>query len=200
MFDKAGLDYVKIIASNDVDEYIIDNIKHQNGAIDIWGIGTKLATCYDQPALGGVYKLTMMDDKPRIKISGNVEKTTIPCKKQVYRIYDEDDMMTGDIMENIEKNTVDEDFVYDPLNPLRYYKLTNPARVEPLLSLKVENGKMLEEYKDWKVARKRMEEDITHLSESSIRLLNPQTYKVSISKTIHELRTQLIDQFIGKNS
>jgi len=200
MFDKEGLDYVKIIVSNDVDEYVIEDIKHQKGAIDIWGIGTKLATCYDQPALGGVYKLTMMDDIPRIKISSNVVKTTIPCKKQVYRIYDEKDIMTGDIMENVEKDTVDEDIVYDPLNPLRYYKLSNPTRVEPLLNLKVQNGKPLEEYKNWKDARKRMEEDITHLSDSSIRLLNPQTYKVSISKTIHELRTQLIEQYLGKKS
>ena len=198
MFDKEGLNYVKIVVSNDVDEYIIEDIKHQKGSIDIWGIGTKLATCYDQPALGGVYKLTMMDGTPRIKLSSNVEKTTIPCKKQVYRIYDMNDIMTGDIMENVEKETVDEDIVFDPMNPLRYYKLTNPARVEPLLSLRVENGKPLEKYKDWRDARKRMEEDITHLSESSIRLLNPQTYKVSISKTIHELRTKLIKQYLEK--
>lgn len=198
MFDKEGLKYVKIVVSNDVDEYIIEDIKHQKGSIDIWGIGTKLATCYDQPALGGVYKLTMMDGTPRIKLSSNVEKTTIPCKKQVYRIYDMNDIMTGDIMENVEKVTVDEDIVYDPMNPLRYYKLTNPARVEPLLSLRLENGKPLEKYKDWRDARNRMEEDITHLSESSIRLLNPQTYKVSISKTIHELRTKLIKQYLEK--
>jgi nicotinate phosphoribosyltransferase len=200
MFDKEGLNYVKVIASNDIDEYIIEDIKHQDGAIDIWGIGTKLATCYDQPALGGVYKLVEIDNDPRIKISSNVEKMTIPCKKQVFRIYDKDDIMTGDIMEPLEKGKLEEDFVYDPLNPLRYYKVSKPERVEELLTLKMDKGKLLEGPKDWKVARKNMEEDITHLSDSSTRLLNPQTYKVSISKTIHDLRTKLIDHFLRKNS
>jgi nicotinate phosphoribosyltransferase len=200
MFDKEGLNYVKIIASNDIDEYIIEDLKHQNSAIDIWGIGTKLATCYDQPALGGVYKLVEINNESRIKISSNVEKMTIPCKKQVYRVYDKEDIMKGDIMEPLEKGKLDEDIVYDPLNPLRYYKLSNPVRVEPLLKLKMDKGKPLEELKDWTVARKIMEEDITHLSESSIRLLNPQWYKVSISKTIHELRTKLIDVFLRKNN
>ncbi len=200
MFDKAGLDYVKIIASNDIDEYIIEEIKHQNGTVDIWGIGTKLATCYDQPALGGVYKLVEINDEPRIKVSGNVEKMTIPCKKQVYRIYDKNDIMTGDIIEPLEKGKFDEDFVYDPLNPLRYYKLSNPTRVESLLNLKIDKGKLTVDLKDWKNARKRMEEDIKHLSESSVRLLNPQKYKVSISRTLHELRSELMKLYLGNNN
>jgi len=200
LLDKAGLNYVKIIISNDVDEYVIAEIQRQRGAVDIWGIGTKLATCYDQPALGGVYKLTEMDGTPRLKISSNVAKTTIPCKKQVYRVYDEEDIMTGDIMELLEKGALEEDYVYDPLNPMRFYKLENPVRVEPLLKLKLDKGKMILNNMDWREARKTMEKDITHLSESSIRLLNPQNYKVSISKSIHELRTKLIEHYIGKDT
>ncbi len=200
MFDEAGLNYVKIIASNDLDEFIIQDLKRQKCAIDIWGIGTKLATCYDQPALGGVYKLVEINGEPRIKISNNVEKMTIPCKKQVYRIYDKEDIMTGDIMEPLEKGKLDEDLVYDPLNPLRYYKVSKPARVEGLLKLKMNKGKPLEKLKDWIYARKNMEEDITHLSDASTRLLNPQSYKVSISRTIHELRTKLMKQYLENNS
>ncbi|MHA1147164.1 MAG: nicotinate phosphoribosyltransferase [Promethearchaeota archaeon] len=199
MFDKEGLDYVKIVASNDVDEHIINEIMHQKGAIDIWGIGTKLATCYDQPALGGVYKLVEIDEEPKIKISGNVEKMTIPGKKQVYRVYDEQDFMTGDIMEFLDKKGLENGKVYDPLNPMRFYKLENPARIETLLNLKVEKGTIVDKLADWQQARKRMEEDITHLSESSIRLLNPQKYKVSISKSIHKLRSDLIERYIGEN-
>ena len=200
MFDSEGLDYVKIIASNDLDEYIIQDLKRQKCKIDIWGIGTKLATCYDQPALGGVYKLVEIENEPRIKISNNVEKMTIPCKKQVYRIYNKDDIMTGDIMEPLDKGRLDEDTVYDPLNPLRYYKVVNPTRVEELLTLKMDKGEIIQEFKDWTIARKNMEIDITHLSDSSTRLLNPQSYKVSISKTIQELRTNLIDEYLIKNS
>ncbi len=198
MLDKAGLTYTKIVASNDVDEYIIEEIKQQGGAVDIWGIGTKLATSYDQPALGGVYKLVEIDGIPKLKISSNVEKTTIPGKKQVFRIYDDEYLMTGDIIELADKKSLQEGLVYDPLNPMRYYKVTKPKKVESILQLKMKNGKLAESPKDWKHARKIMEEDIERLSDGSKRLLNPQNYKVSISKSLHELRTKLIEDYLEK--
>ncbi len=199
LLDKARLTYTKIVASNDIDEYVIAEIKRQNGAVDLWGIGTKLVTCYDDPALGGVYKLVAMDDQPKIKIASNVEKTTIPSKKQVYRIYNGDDFMTGDVMELIEKDGLEEDIVYDPLNPLRFYKVLNPSRVEPLLKLKMDKGKLVDKLVGWQGARNIMEEDITHLPEGSTRLLNPQNYKVSISRSLHELRTKLIEYHMKDN-
>ncbi|MGV9200456.1 MAG: nicotinate phosphoribosyltransferase [Promethearchaeia archaeon] len=198
MLDKAGLNYVKIILSNDVDEYVISEIHKQRGKVDIWGIGTKLATCYDDPALGGVYKLSVFDNKPRLKISSNVKKTTIPYKKQVFRLYDKDDYMIGDIMELIEKKTLKNQIVYDPLNPMRYYKLKNPARIEPLLELKAKEGEILGPLGEWKEARRTMEKDISHLNESHTRLLNPQNYKVSISEALHQLRNKLIDLHSSK--
>ncbi len=200
MLDEENLTDTKIVASNDIDEYIIEEIQRHNGAVDLWGIGTKLATCKDDPALGGVYKLVEIDSQPKLKISNNVEKTTIPSKKLLFRVYNGDDYMTGDIMELIEKKSLEEDYVYDPINPLRYYKLTNPSRVEQLLKLKVDKGKPLSEYKGWREARKTMEEDISHLSDASKRLLNPQNYKVSISRSLHELRTKLIERHVGKKN
>jgi len=194
--NEEGLEYVKIIASNDIDEYIIAEIQRNKGAVDIWGIGTKLATCYDDPALGGVYKLVEFNGEPKIKVSSNVEKTTIPSKKQVFRVYDSEDLMTGDIMEPADKDNPDEDLVYDPLNPLRFYKLSRPSRVEPLLKLKMKQGKIISDLSDWKSARDVMEKDIVHLNDASKRLLNPQKYKISISKTLHELRTRLISQYV----
>lgn len=200
MLDDAGLKDTKIIASNDVDEYVIEEVKFQNGAVDIWGIGTRLATCYDQPALGGVFKLVELDGVPKLKISSNVEKTTIPGKKLLFRIYDDDDIIAGDVIELFEKETLDEDFVYDPINPLRFYKISNPSKVESLLKLKMEDGETTGEFKDWREARKTMEEDIEHLPDSSKRLLNPQNYRVSISKSLHELRTKLIEQYLSEIS
>jgi nicotinate phosphoribosyltransferase len=197
MLDKAGLTYTKIVASNEVDEHIIEDIQHQKGAIDLWGIGTKLSTCYDDPALGGVYKLVEMDHQPKLKISSNVEKTTIPSKKRLFRVYNGDNYMTGDIIELSEKKELEEGYVYDPLNPMRYYKLNHPHKVEELLKLKVEKGKSLIKYTGWQEARKVMEEDIILLPDASKRLLNPQNYKVSISKSLHELRTGLIEHNIG---
>lgn len=91
MLDKAGFKNTKIIASNDLDEKTIVNLKSQGAKIDIWGIGTKLITAYDQPALGAVYKLVSIEDDngnmvDTIKISSNPEKVSTPGLKRIYRI------------------------------------------------------------------------------------------------------------------
>ncbi|MGM0877393.1 MAG: nicotinate phosphoribosyltransferase [Bacillota bacterium] len=91
MLDKAGFHDTKIVASNDLDEETIINLKSQGAKIDVWGIGTKLITAFDQPALGAVYKLVSIEDEDgqmidTIKISGNPEKVSTPGLKKVYRI------------------------------------------------------------------------------------------------------------------
>lgn len=91
MLDEAGFTNTKIVASNDLDEYTILNLKSQGAKIDSWGIGTKLITAYDQPALGAVYKLVSIEDEngrmvDTIKISQNPEKVTTPGYKKLYRI------------------------------------------------------------------------------------------------------------------
>ncbi|MCA0150229.1 nicotinate phosphoribosyltransferase [Rossellomorea vietnamensis] len=91
MLDDAGFTDTKIIASNDLDEYTILNLKAQGAQIDVWGVGTKLITAYDQPALGAVYKLVSIENESgemedTIKISSNAEKVSTPGMKRVYRI------------------------------------------------------------------------------------------------------------------
>ncbi|MCI1696521.1 nicotinate phosphoribosyltransferase [Aneurinibacillus aneurinilyticus] len=91
MLDQAGYTEAKVIASNDLDEYTIMNLKAQGARIDTWGIGTKLITAYDQPALGAVYKLVAIENEQgkmidTIKISSNPEKVTTPGLKKLYRI------------------------------------------------------------------------------------------------------------------
>ncbi|WP_445612342.1 nicotinate phosphoribosyltransferase [Geobacillus sp. YF-1] len=91
MLDEAGFPNAKIFASNDLDEDTILNLKSQGAKIDVWGIGTKLITAYDQPALGAVYKMVAIENEQgemvdTIKISGNPEKVTTPGLKRVYRI------------------------------------------------------------------------------------------------------------------
>ncbi|QAY66528.1 nicotinate phosphoribosyltransferase [Paenibacillus protaetiae] len=91
LLDNAGFPQTKIYASNDLDEYTVMSLKAQGAAIDAWGIGTKLITAYDQPALGAVYKLVAIEDEngnmaDTIKISGNPEKVTTPGMKKLYRI------------------------------------------------------------------------------------------------------------------
>ncbi|PWZ95175.1 nicotinate phosphoribosyltransferase, partial [Staphylococcus pseudintermedius] len=91
MLDEAGFKDAKIIASNDLDEQTISSLKAQGAAVDSWGVGTKLITAYQQPALGAVYKLVAVENNEgklvdRIKLSNNAEKVTTPGKKKVYRI------------------------------------------------------------------------------------------------------------------
>ena len=88
MLDEAGFSYTKIFATNDLDEYTIQNLQQQGAKIDVYGVGTKLITSYNVPALGGVYKLSELDGTPKMKLSENIEKTTNPCKKMVYRLFD----------------------------------------------------------------------------------------------------------------
>src|SRR5690606_23179885 len=93
MLDAAGFPDAEVVVSNDLDEYTILNLKAQGARVDAWGIGTKLITAYDQPALGAVYKLVAIENEngemeDTIKISGTAEKVTTPGLKNVYRIID----------------------------------------------------------------------------------------------------------------
>ncbi|MCI9531454.1 MAG: nicotinate phosphoribosyltransferase [Lachnospiraceae bacterium] len=95
MLDEAGFADAVISASNDLDEYLIENLKSQGAKITSWGVGTNLITSKDCPAFGGVYKLAAIKGKdgsflPKIKLSENTEKVTNPGNKTVYRIYEKD--------------------------------------------------------------------------------------------------------------
>src|SRR5664280_587489 len=93
--NSAGLEYVKIAVSNQLDEYIIKSLIEQQAPIDVFGVGTSLVTGHPDAALDGVYKLSMANGKPRIKLSENVSKITLPHLKQVYRIIDNDSNFIG---------------------------------------------------------------------------------------------------------
>jgi nicotinate phosphoribosyltransferase len=92
MLDEAGHTEAKIFASGDIDEDVLISLKAQGARIDVWGIGTKLITSYDNPSLGGVYKLSAIEEDgeliPKLKISDTVEKITNPGLKKVIRFFD----------------------------------------------------------------------------------------------------------------
>ncbi len=105
LLDEAGMSSAKVVASNDLDEYAIRDLKAKGACIDVWGIGTKLVTAYDQPALGGVYKLGAIRDaqgewKYRVKLSEDLIKVSNPGILQVARIENEEGEIQGDIIYN----------------------------------------------------------------------------------------------------
>lgn len=116
LLDEEGLDYVKIVASNDLDEFRIDELLRQGAPIDVFGVGTRLATGYGESALSGVYKMAAIEKNgaliPKMKVSDEMSKGTIPSRKNVYRYYNADNTMCFDIICQNDELVLDGD-VYD---------------------------------------------------------------------------------------
>lgn len=204
MLDDAGFPDTKIVISNDVDEYFIQNFKKQGGKADLWGIGTKLVTCYDEPALGGVYKLAEFNEDPRIKVSGNPAKTNIPGNKELFRCYEENDegtFMKFDLME-INSKLVDETMqfpqkFYNPYYPKKTLTLTESdfAKTEPMLKILFQDGKRTQKKQSWKDAQNTMKSEIKKLPMQISRIDDPDTYSIYISESIQKIRQKLIQKY-----
>jgi len=191
--DNEGLDYVKIAVSNQLDEYIIKSLLHQKAPIDLFGVGTSLVTGHPDAALDGVYKLSYANGKPRIKLSENVSKITLPSKKQVFRIIDNDDKFIGADVVTMDDES-DIKLMYHPMYPLKSLDLTNYNK-EPLLQgvilngLRVNNSQSLARIAQY--SRNRLE----RLPVEYKRFDNPHIYKVGISKNLQKERDRLIEEY-----
>jgi len=193
MLNNAGLGYVKIAVSNQLDEYIIQSLLEQQAPIDIFGVGTSLVTGYPDAALDGVYKLAFADGKPRIKLSENVTKITLPHMKQVFRILENDGSFTGADAITL-AHEQDVDIIYHPLFPAKTM-LTGNNKKEPLLNKVMEGGKRLsgsrtlDQIKDYSKAR------LDLLPGEYKRFNNPHVYKVGLSEKLRNERDRLIEEF-----
>lgn len=193
MLDKAGLNYVKIAASNQLDEYVIKSLLEQEAPIDVFGVGTNLVTGDPDGALDGVYKLAVSNGIPRLKISESLSKVTIPHKKQVYRIMSEGGELIGaDAITMREEKSVSR--IYDPQEILKSLPLKN-CKSEALLILVMKNGKRTMEPRSLTeiaaYSRKRLED----LPMEYKRFDNPHIYKVGISKMLKTERETLLKKY-----
>jgi nicotinate phosphoribosyltransferase len=196
MLDKAGLDYVRIVASNELDEHIIAEIIAQGGKIDVWGVGTKLVTAEGKGggALGGVYKMVQHNGQPKIKLSGNPEKMTNPGLKKIVRFYDSDGLMEADALADESENlSSGETLIIDPNNPLRRKKLNSDRRVE-LLQDVVRNGEIVYDFPTLEAIRARRRDQLAHLHESHRRLHNAHEYKVGLTHTLWRKKEQMLNR------
>lgn len=187
--DAAGFPEAKIYASNDLDEKTILNLKMQGAKIDVWGVGTKLITAYDQPALGAVYKLVSIEDEngqmvDTLKISSNAEKVSTPGKKQVWRITGNDDGKSeGDYITLWEEkpDEAKELFMFHPVHTYINKTVTNYT-ARPLLEEIFVDGEQtyvlpsLAEIKTYATA------SLDALWEEYKRSLNPEPYPVDLSQ------------------
>jgi nicotinate phosphoribosyltransferase len=193
MLDDAGLDYVKIAVSNQLDEYIIKSLLEQQAPIDVFGVGTSLVTGYPDAALDGVYKLAFANGKPRIKLSENVSKTTLPYRKQVLRILDNDGKFTGaDAITLADEKDVD--IMYHPLNPLKSLSIKKYNK-ESLLQKVMENGVRLSKPQSLLEIAQYSRERLKNLPEEYKRFNYPHIYKVGLSDRLKNERDWLIEVY-----
>lgn len=191
--DGAGLDYVKIAVSNQLDEYIIKSLLEQQAPIDVFGVGTSLVTGQPDAALDGVYKLAYANGKPRIKLSENIGKITLPHRKQVFRIIDNEDKFIGADTVTLADET-DVEIMYHPLYPLKSLFVKNYFK-ESLLQKVMENGVRLHSPKTLAEIAYYSRDRLEKLPEEYKRFDNPHIYKVGISKRLQTERDRLIDKF-----
>lgn len=198
MLDDAGYTKAKIFASSDLDEEIIWDLKAQGAAIDVWGVGTKLITSKNNPALGGVYKLCAEEIDgvihPRIKISENPAKVTNPGKKALYRLYDaEHHKAVADLIAL-------DDEVYDPTQPLTIFDPENTWKsmtlteytMRPLLVPIFRDGKQVYDLPALKDIQTYAAEEINSFWSEYKRLNRPHRYKVDLSKPLYDLKHSLL--------
>jgi nicotinate phosphoribosyltransferase len=197
MLDREGFEKTKIFASSDLDEWIIESIKKQRGRIDSWGVGTKLVTAFSTPSLGGVYKLTAIQEngwmQPKIKLSDNPEKITNPGLKKVIRFFDDAGMMRGDVMfleeESLENKPLR---VYHPTIP-HVSKIYSPktARKELLVPV-FKEGKLVYPKPSLRKIQETCRINLDHLACEFKRFKNPHIYHVSLSKQLIKTKRDLL--------
>ncbi len=199
MLDAAGFKDVKIFASNGLDEKTIQNLKMQGAKIDVWGIGTKLITAYDQPTLGAVYKLVSVeDDKGQmvdtIKLSNNVAKMSTPGKKQVWRINDRaDGKSEGDYITLDDENPREQDSLnmFNPNFPLQQ-KDVNDFIARPMLKDIWKDGKYVYDEPSLDEIRDHRTASLDGLWDEYKRDLNPEVYPVDLSQKCYDNKLQMI--------
>jgi nicotinate phosphoribosyltransferase len=201
--DQAGFPKAKIVVSNELDEYIIEHLVASQAPIDSWGVGTKLVTGGDDAAFTGVYKLASMQigttEKAVMKVSDNPEKSTNPGRKQLYRLYDENDTPRLDLitLEGEAPEAGVEIIANHPMGDYRRLTIV-PSRVEPLLSKVMEKGAAVSGQPSLKESQEFMAKRISTFDTTYLRLLNPHIYKVSISTKLKDLKQSLIKKYLNK--
>lgn len=199
MLDEAGFPNAKIFASNGLDEKTIQNLKMQGAKIDVWGIGTKLITAYDQPTLGAVYKLVAVEDDSgqlvdTIKLSNNVTKMSTPGKKQVWRINDWiDGKSEGDYITLVDEDPRKEESLnmFNPNFPLQQ-KDVSDFIARPMLKDIWKDGQFVYDEPTLEQIRDHRTASLDALWDEYKRDLNPEVYPVDLSQQCYDNKLKMI--------
>ena len=198
MLDDAGYPDVKIVASNSLDEYIIRDMLNQGAKVDTFGVGERLITSKSEPVFGGVYKLVSVfrdgEEIPKIKLSENVSKITIPGFKSLYRLYsNETGKAIADVITKYEENFdgVTEYELFDPQYTWKRKTVTNFTAKKLLLPI-FENGKQVYTSPTLKELKNYCQSEVATLWDEVTRFENPHTYYVDLSPDLWQIRENML--------
>ena len=197
ILDQGGFPDVKIVASNELDEHLIVSLKDQGARVDLWGVGTKLATSWDQPALGGVYKLAAIrrsgeEWTPRIKLSEQTSKVTTPGVLGVRRFRRLDGSLAGDMVYDVTRPPLGEVQMIDPSDSTRRKNFAADDDFDDLLVPVFRKGVGVYECPTIDEVRERAARSLAQLDPTVTRFLNPHSYPVGLERSVHDVRTALV--------
>ncbi len=206
MLDKAGYPNAKICASGDLDEQLINSLKNQGAKIDIWGVGTKLITSADMPALGGVYKLSAVIDEngeitPKIKVSDNTAKITNPGFKNIFRVYDnKTGKAEADFIGLRSEKAIDASKPLVLTHPTERWKkiIFTDYTVRPLQVDIIKDGKLVYELPTLKEIKAYAKQEMDSFWDEYKRLDSPHLFKVDLSDELYELKKNMLTKIRGE--
>jgi nicotinate phosphoribosyltransferase len=196
ILDEAGFPNTAILASNDLDETIIQSLKIQGAQINTWGVGTKLVTGYDQPALGGVYKLSAIKNaaghwEHKVKLSEQSVKITTPGILQVRRYFRDGEAMADMIHDTLAPLPA-QSIIVDPFDLSRRKTIPANTRYEDLLVPIFRAGKCVYDPPPLAASRDRTASQLSQFHPGVKRFVNPHQYPVGLERGLHDLKTKLV--------
>lgn len=204
MLDEAGFENAIICASGDLDETLIRSLKEQGARIDTWGVGTKLITSADMPALGGVYKLAAVYENgkeiPKIKLSDTTEKITNPGVKEVLRIYDAatDKAIADYIVRAGERVDTSKPLtIFHPVDTWKRMTIEN-FRVRDLREDLFRGGKRVAPERTLAEIAAYRKSEMSRFWEEYLRQDMPHIYKVDLSDALYGLKQELVEEYRGQ--
>ncbi len=195
MLNESGLEYVKIVASNQLDEYVIQSLINQGAPIDIYGVGTRLITGSPTAALDGVYKLCMSNNIARLKISENIEKIIFPGIKKVVRLLNKEGKFVGDGIFLEDEQELER--IFHPHQPEKSTFITE-FKNELIMRKVMNKGKICIQKKSPEKIRQFVDKRLAKLPDEHKRFEHPHIYKVGISEKLMKLRNEMMNNLRTK--
>lgn len=195
LLDEAGFEKTGIVASNDLDENLMISLKNQGAQINIWGVRTKAVTAYDQPALGGVYKLSAILNESgwdyKLKLSEQAVKVSTPGIQQVRRFYNQNGFI-ADMIYNTEMPPPTEAIMIDPYDFTKKRSFEDSTSYEDLLTPIFEEGNLIYTVPTIVEVRERVQNQLAQFYKGIKRFSNPHVYPVGLEEQLFDMKTALI--------